>query len=86
MITFIDDCIRYNYVYLSRIKDEAVGVFKHYKNEVENQLSKKIKIIRSDRDGEYEAPFHELCLEYGIIHQTIAPYSSQSNGIAKCEN
>ena len=71
---------------MPRSKDEVVGVFKHFKNEVENQLSKKIKIIRSDRDGEYKAPFHELCLEYGTIHQTIAPYSSQSNGIAKCEN
>ena len=29
----------------------------HYKNEVENQLGKKIKAIRSDRGGEYDAPF-----------------------------
>ena len=71
---------------MPRSKDEVVGVFKHFKNEVENQLSKNIKIIRSDRDGEYKAPFHELCLEYGTIHQTIAPYSSQSNGISKREN
>ena len=50
-ITFIDDCTRYYYVYLLRSKYEALDVFKHYKNEVENQLSRKIKAIRSDRGG-----------------------------------
>ncbi|KAL6324252.1 hypothetical protein AAG906_006525 [Vitis piasezkii] len=58
-----------------RRKDEALDVFKHYKNEVENQLSRKIKAIRSDRGGEYEAPFGEFCSEHGMIHQTNAPYS-----------
>ena len=59
-ITFIDDSSRYCYVYLLRSKDEAVEVFKHYKLEVENQLSKKIKIIRSDRGGEYDAPLMNI--------------------------
>ena len=63
-ITFIDDCTRYCYVYLLKSKDEAIEMFKHYKNEVENQLSKKIKAIRSDRGGEYESPFEEFCLEH----------------------
>ena len=85
-ITFIDDSTIYSYVYLLRSKDEALGVFKHYKNEVENQLSKKIKIIRSDRSGEYESPFDEFYLEHGIIHQTIGPYSHQSNGIVEHKN
>ncbi|KAL0342471.1 UNVERIFIED_CONTAM: Retrovirus-related Pol polyprotein from transposon TNT 1-94 [Sesamum calycinum] len=57
-----------------------------YINEVENQLSKTIKAIRSDRGGEYGAPFEEFCSEFGIIHQTTAPYSPQSNGIAERKN
>ena len=85
-ITFIDDCTRFCYVYLLRGKDEAIEVFKHYKNEVENQLGKIIKAIRSDRGGEYESPFMEFYSEHGIIHQTIAPYSPQSNGITECKN
>ena len=40
-------------------------------------------MIRSDRGGEYESPFAEICLENGIIHQTTAPYTPQSNGIAE---
>jgi len=82
-ITFIDDSTRYCYVYLLNNKYEAINAFKQYKNEVETQLDKKIKMIRSDRGGEYESPFEEICLEYGIIHQTTTPYTPQSNEIMK---
>ena len=36
-------------------------MFQHFKNEVENQLDRKIKVIRSDRGGEYEVPFGDFC-------------------------
>ncbi|XP_010544457.1 PREDICTED: uncharacterized protein LOC104817078 [Tarenaya hassleriana] len=45
-------------------KDEAIVAFKQSKNEVETQLNKKIKMIRSDRGGEYVSPFEEVCLEF----------------------
>ena len=54
--------------------------------EVENQLSIKIKVIRSDRGGEYNEPFNAFCREHGIVHQTTAPYSPQSNGVAEHKN
>ena len=41
-------------------------MFQHFKNEVENQLDRKIKVIRSDRGGEYEAPFGDFCSQHGI--------------------
>ena len=40
-------------------------------------------MTRSDKGGDNEAPFDEFCLEHGIIHQTTAPYSPQSNGNIK---
>ena len=40
-LTLIDDCTRYCYVYLLRSKDEALEMFQHFKNEVENQLDRK---------------------------------------------
>ena len=85
-ITFIDDCTRFFYVYLLSSKDEGIDSFKQYKNEVVNQLNMKIKMIRSDRGGEYESLFAEICLEYGIIHQTTAPYTPQSNSVVERKN
>ena len=85
-VTFIDDCTRYCNVYLLKSKDEALEKFMHYKNEVENQLGKKIKAIRSDRIGEYDAPFDRFYQKHGITHQTSAPYTLQQNGIAEHKN
>ena len=85
-ITFIDDSIKYCYVYLLKSKDEALEKFVLYKNEVENQLNKKIKVIRSDRGGEYEASIGELCAQHRIIHEVTAPYSPQSNDVAERKN
>ena len=51
-------------------KDEALHYFKIYKAEVENQLEKKIKRLRSDRGGEYFSnEFSEFCTVHGIIHE-----------------
>ena len=52
-IAFIDDFTRFCYVYLLKTKDEALHYFKTYKAEVENQLERKIKRLRSDRGREY---------------------------------
>ena len=57
-ITFTDDLSRYGYVYLMKHKSEAFEKFKEFQSEVHNQLSKKIKFLRSDRGGEYMS--HEL--------------------------
>ena len=47
-LTFIDDSTRFCYVYLLKTKDEVFYYFKSYKVEVENQLERKIKQLRSD--------------------------------------
>ena len=52
-VTFIDDFFRFTKVYLPRNKHEAFDIFLIYKVEVENQLNRKIKKIRSNRGGEY---------------------------------
>ena len=40
-------------------------------------------MLRSDRGGEYESLFVDVCAQNGIIHETTTPYSSQSNGVAE---
>jgi hypothetical protein len=52
-IIIIDDSTIFCYMYLLKLKDEALHYFKTYKAEVENQLERKIKRLRSDRGGEY---------------------------------
>ena len=52
-ITFTDDLSRYGYVYLMRHKSEAFEKFKEFRHEVEKQTGKPIKVLRSDRGGEY---------------------------------
>ena len=53
-------------------------MFKSYKLLVENQLDKKIKVLRSDKGGEnFPCEFPMFCEQIGIIHQTDAPYTLQ---------
>jgi transposase InsO family protein len=73
-ITFTDDFSRYGYVYLMRHKSESLEKFKEFQNEVENQLGKKIKALRSDRGGEYLShEFRDHFRRCGIIPQLTPP-------------
>ncbi|GKC65340.1 retrotransposon protein, putative, ty1-copia subclass [Tanacetum coccineum] len=83
-ITFTDDYSRYGYVYLLKHKHEVFETFKVFKNEVENQLGKTIKAIRSDRGGEYiSQEFKDYLKAYGIVQQLTPPYTPQHNAV-KC--
>nr|GEW10112.1 hypothetical protein [Tanacetum cinerariifolium] len=56
-------------------------------SEVENQLGKKIKILRSDRGGEYfTREFEIFCEEHGIKHERTSSYTPQQNGLAERKN
>ena len=48
-------------MYLLKSKDEVIEKFVLYKNKVENQLNKKINVLRSDQGGEYESSFVDVC-------------------------
>jgi len=60
-------------------------MFLFYKIEVENQLDKKIKRIRSYRSGEYVS-FNDYYVKEGIIHEVTSPYSPESNGVDERKN
>ena len=81
-MTLIDDSTRFCYVYLLSTKDEALHYFKMYKAEVENQLEKKVKRVRSDRGGEYFSnEFDLFCAEHGIIHERTPPTHPSQMGL-----
>nr|GEU82820.1 zinc finger, CCHC-type [Tanacetum cinerariifolium] len=77
-VTFIDDALRFCYVYLSHTKDEAIDKFKVFKTEVELQQGSLIKRFKTDKGGEYMDTLYFQSL--GIIHETIALYTPQQNG------
>nr|GFA75405.1 retrotransposon protein, putative, Ty1-copia subclass [Tanacetum cinerariifolium] len=83
----LDDFSHYGYVYLMKHKHKVFETFKVFQNKVENQLSKKIKVIRSDRGGEYmshEFVNHMKCC--GIVSQLTLPYTPQHNEVSKRRN
>jgi transposase InsO family protein len=83
-MTLIDDASRFCYVYLLKTKDEALDYFKIYKAEVENQLERKIKRLRSDRGGEFfPKVFDDFCAEHGIIHERTPPIHPNQTGLLK---
>ena len=51
-LTFIDDCSRYCWIYFMKQKSQVFETIKFFKAMVENNFSKKIKSIRSDKLGE----------------------------------
>ncbi|GJW77154.1 retrotransposon protein, putative, ty1-copia subclass [Tanacetum coccineum] len=86
-VTFTDDFSRYGYVYLLKHKHEVFETFKVFQKEVENQLGKTIKLLRSDRGGEYMSQeFLDHLKDHGIITHRTPPYTAQHNGVSKRRN
>ena len=57
---------------------------KHLKLKWKKQLEKHIKILRSDRGGEYlSGEFQEYLIDNGIISQFSTPGTPQQNGVAE---
>nr|GEW93121.1 hypothetical protein [Tanacetum cinerariifolium] len=86
-ITFTDDYSCFSYVYLLKHKREVFERFKVFKNEVENQLEKTIKALRSDRGGEYiSEEFKDYLKACEIVQQLTPPYTPQHNCVSKRRN
>jgi len=96
-ITFIDYYSRYSYLYLIHEKFQYLDVLKTFKAEVELQLGKKIKTVKSDRGGEYYGrydgsgeqrlgPFALFLKECEIVLQYTMPDKPSMNGVAERRN
>ncbi|RVW14991.1 hypothetical protein CK203_090430 [Vitis vinifera] len=83
----------YNSCFVGSGTLRALDVFKIYKAEVENQLNRRIKSVRSDRGGEYYGRFTEsgqhlsafalFLREHGIITNYTMPGIPEQNGALK---
>ncbi|GJX44922.1 zinc finger, CCHC-type containing protein [Tanacetum coccineum] len=83
----VDDYSRYMWVYFLNTKDQAFDTFKEYKKTIENELRTTLKMLRTDRGGEFTSnEFTQYCKENGIARQLTAPYSPQQNGVVERRN
>ncbi|GKC72145.1 retrotransposon protein, putative, ty1-copia subclass, partial [Tanacetum coccineum] len=86
-VTFIDDFSRYGYVYLLKHKHEVFETFKVFQKEVENQLGKTIKSLRSDHGGKYiSQEFLDHLKDHGIIAHRTPLCTPQMNGVSERRN
>uniref|UniRef100_A0A2N9FXA9 Integrase catalytic domain-containing protein n=1 Tax=Fagus sylvatica TaxID=28930 RepID=A0A2N9FXA9_FAGSY len=83
-LLFVDDYSRFSWLYLLHRKSDVLQTFKHFQASVENQLSQKIKILRTDCGGEYTSnEFNTHCASHGIIHHFSCPHTPQQNGLVE---
>ena len=79
-----DDLSRYVYIYLIKHKSETFEKFKEFQSEVENHRNKKIKFLRSDREGEYfNYEFGLHIKQSGIVSQFTPPGTPQHYGVSE---
>ncbi|GKB77825.1 retrotransposon protein, putative, ty1-copia subclass [Tanacetum coccineum] len=78
-ITFTNDLLKH--------KHEVFETFKVFQKEVENQLGKTIKSLRSDHGGEYMSQeFLDHLKDHEIIAHRTPPYTPQHNGVSERRN
>jgi hypothetical protein len=62
-------------------------MIKHVQAQVEAESGKKLKVLRTDRGGEFtSSSFIDYCNEVGVRRHLTAPYSPQQNGVVERRN
>ena len=83
----IDDYSRLTWVAFLKEKVEAFEKFKIFKALTKNQTCKRLKVVRSDRGGEFmSSDFKELCDKHGINREYTIPTIPQQNGVVERQN
>jgi hypothetical protein len=77
-VTFIDDFSRKTWPLFMEIRGQVFKRFQEFKALVENQTSKKIKVLRSNNGGEYTSnDFIDFFAKEGIKRELTIPYNPQ---------
>nr|GEW13457.1 putative ribonuclease H-like domain-containing protein [Tanacetum cinerariifolium] len=82
-----DDYSRFTLVFFLATKDETSPILKTFITGLENQLSLKVKVIRSDNRTEFNNnDLNQFCGMKGIKREFSVPRTPQQNGIAERKN
>ncbi|CAI7885581.1 unnamed protein product [Closterium sp. NIES-53] len=84
-LTILDDHTRALWVYPLKTKGEvAAAVLKEWMPRAQRESGHKVKVIRTDKGGEFiGADFESVLKKKGIQHQLTVPYNPQQNGVAE---
>ena len=75
---FIDEFTRFTWFYPIKHKSQDLSSFISFANTMQNLLSAKIKILRTDCGGEYASTeFQTHCINHDILYQYTCPHTSQ---------
>jgi transposase InsO family protein len=86
-ITFIDDSSCFASIFPLQEKSEVGKTLKVFISWAELETGQKVKVLCSDRGGEYLAGHLQQYLqEHGIKHEVTTADMPQHNGMAECLN
>jgi transposase InsO family protein len=86
-VTFTDDHTRYTYIDVLRTKDQTLDAYKAFVAWARTQHNAKIKVLRSDRGGEYTGhEFTNFLRSEGTERRLTTHDTPQHNGIAESLN
>jgi hypothetical protein len=75
-IMFIDDCSRKTWIYFLKTKDESFSIFQDFKNLVENQTGRHIRVFKTGNGKDFDSyKYDELCRASRIKRELTVPYN-----------
>nr|GEV09127.1 putative ribonuclease H-like domain-containing protein [Tanacetum cinerariifolium] len=82
-----DDFSRFSWVFFLATKDETSKVIKPFLTAIENQINKKVKVIRCDNGTKFKnTDFDEFCGMKGIKREYSNARTPQQKGVAERKN
>nr|GEV90770.1 hypothetical protein [Tanacetum cinerariifolium] len=86
-LVITDDYSRFISVFFLATKDETSSILKTFITSIENQLSFRVKIIRSDNETEFKNDdLNQFCGMKGIKREFSIPRTPQQNSIVEKKN
>nr|GFB69474.1 putative ribonuclease H-like domain-containing protein [Tanacetum cinerariifolium] len=86
-LVITNDYSRFTWVFFLATKDETSLTLKNFITGLENKLSLKVKVIKSDNGTEFKnSDLNQFCEIKGIKKEFSVPRTPQQNGIAERKN
>ncbi|KAD6119247.1 hypothetical protein E3N88_10518 [Mikania micrantha] len=86
-LLLIDDYTKMSWIYFLRNKAETFEHFRNFKALVEKETNQSIKVLRTDRGGEFcSSEFNGYCEKCGIKRELTIPHTPEHNGVVERRN